>query len=290
MDPSLFPKMLGLAGVASNETERARKFSRIMDGPMLAMAIWIIVEWYLEASGRLSISTVNSTDWIIWGFFLFETSIMTILVKKKRDYLLGNWINIVIIVLGFPVIWSELPTASALRVLRLVVLFDFLVQVSSTARRVLARNHLGTTLMIAFIIIVMAGFLIAVIDPAFDTPWDGIWWAWVTVTTVGYGDYVPVSIEGRLFASFLILMGIGIFSLLTANFSAFIISKEEREVLRREQRILSKLEDLDAKLMRLEKLISYNTRVLENNRPENSSENTESEDKKGKSSHDSDTK
>jgi voltage-gated potassium channel len=111
--------------------------------------------------------------------------------------------------------------------------------------------------MIAFIVIVMSGFLIAAIDPGFDTPWDGVWWAWVTVTTVGYGDFVPLSIEGRLFASFLILMGIGLFSLLTANFSAFIISREEREILRREHRILSKLEDLDTKINRLEKHLSY---------------------------------
>lgn len=228
-----------------------------MDGPMLAMAIWIIIEWYLEASGHMTIKAANNTDWIIWSFFLFETTVMTYLVNDKWGYIKGNWINVVIILLGFPIIWAELPSASALRALRLIVLFDFLVQVSSTARRVLVRNHLGTTLMVAFIVIVMSGFLIAAIDPGFDTPWDGIWWAWVTVTTVGYGDLVPLSTEGRLFASFLILMGIGLFSLLTANFSAFIISKEEREILHREHRILSKLEDLDAKIIRLEKSLSY---------------------------------
>lgn len=257
MTRPIFPRILGLAGVSADETLYARRFSRFMDGPMLAMAIWIIIEWYLEASGHLTSKAANTTDWIIWSFFLFETVVMTILVKAKLKYLAGNWINVLIILLGFPIIWVELPSASALRALRLIVLFDFLIQVSSTARRVLVKNHLGTTLMVAFIVIVMSGFLIAAIDPGFDTPWDGIWWAWVTVTTVGYGDLVPLSTEGRLFASFLILMGIGLFSLLTANFSAFIISKEERRILRREHRILSKLEDLDAKINRLEKHFSY---------------------------------
>ena len=260
MAPSVFPRIIGLAGVGQNETTKAQKFARFMDGPMLAMAIWIIIEWYLEASGKISIKTVTATDWIIWSFFVFETAVMTILVRNKREYLTGNWINLIIIIFGFPVIWSELPSATVLRTLRLIVLFDFLIQVSATARRVLSRNHLGTTLMIGFIIIVMSGFLIAGLDPAFNNPWEGIWWAWVTVTTVGYGDFVPISTEGRLFGAFLILMGIGLFSLLTANFSAFIISKDERKVLKSEQKIMNKLEELEEKLTRLEKHISYSVR------------------------------
>ena len=103
----------------------------------------------------------------------------------------------------------------------------------------------------------MAGFLIAGLDPAIETPWDGIWWAWVTVTTVGYGDVVPVSTEGRLFASFLILMGIGIFSMLTASFSAFFVSRDEKMVIQREQQILAKLELIEMRLHKIEKEVSY---------------------------------
>ena len=44
---------------------------------------------------------------------------------------------------------------------------------------------MGATLFVSLIVVVMAGISIAAIDPAIDSPWDGIWWAWVTVTTVG---------------------------------------------------------------------------------------------------------
>lgn len=267
MKDQALPRVIGLAGVDRNETSKALKYARRLEWPMVLMAVWIIVEWYLQAKGAIPPRLALVTDWIIWGFFLFETTLLTSLVRRKRYYLLGNWVNLVIIIFGFPLLWEEFPAAGVLRSLRLVVMAGLLIQVSGTARRILARNHLGTTLFVGFIIMVMAGFLIAGIDPAIETPWDGIWWAWVTVTTVGYGDVVPVSTEGRLFASVLILMGIGIFSLLTASFSAFFVSRDEKMVIQREQQILAKLELIEMRLHHMEKEISYLFKA-EQTRPE----------------------
>jgi voltage-gated potassium channel len=105
---------------------------------------------------------------------------------------------------------------------------------SAAARKILGRNHLGTTLMVSFIIVILAGTLMAVIDPNIETPLDGIWWAWVTITTVGYGDIVPGSTAGRLFGSLLILLGIALFSMLTASFSAFFLAQGEEKISQQE--------------------------------------------------------
>jgi voltage-gated potassium channel len=51
---------------------------------------------------------------------------------------------------------------------------------------------------------------------------DGIWWAATTVTTVGYGDRFPVTAEGRAIATFLMALGISLFSFITANVAAFL--------------------------------------------------------------------
>ncbi len=100
-----------------------------------------------------------------------------------------------------------------------------------------------------------AGILIAGIDPSIGTPAEGIWWAWVTVTTVGYGDVVPTSTAGRIFASLLILMGICLVSLITANVSAYLLARSAQRELRYEQRELRKLLEMEERMSSLEKKI-----------------------------------
>lgn len=205
---------------------------------MLLVALWILLEWYLEAKSMYPATFARLTDWAIWLFFVFETGFLTYLVRDRRRYLNSNWINLLIIIGGFPVIWGMTPYAAALRSLRLLFLLSLLFHVSRTIREILSRNQLGMTLLVGLGIIVMAGTLIAGIDPGIDTAWDGIWWAWVTVSTVGYGDIVPESPAGKIFGAVLILLGLGLFSLLTANFSAFFISREEDKVLEKEEELI----------------------------------------------------
>jgi voltage-gated potassium channel len=80
-------------------------------------------------------------------------------------------------------------------------------------------------LMIFFILIF--GFLIRLLEPKqFSTFFEGIWWAVVTVATVGYGDYVPETLWGRLLAIFLILLGTGFFTTYFVTLSTMAVSKE----------------------------------------------------------------
>ncbi|SES33593.1 potassium channel family protein [Salipaludibacillus aurantiacus] len=82
-----------------------------------------------------------------------------------------------------------------------------------------------------FLFAVLVGMVMHRIEPdVFATIFDGVWWAIVTISTVGYGDYVPVSLTGRLLGILLILTGIGIFSYFITNLAAStMMIKEKRE-------------------------------------------------------------
>ena len=244
--------MIGLAGVAARETQRARRWGMYFEVPMLLLAIWIVAEWYLIANKTYPEEWAAATNWVILGFFVIETLLLVSLVRDKKYYLRTNWMNLLIIAMGIPLLWYEQPYAGALRALRLLLLFGILVEMSSTTRAMLRRNHVGLTLFVAAIIIIMAGTSMAAIDPAIETPWDGIWWAWVTVTTVGYGDIVPESPQGKIFGGLLMVLGLGLFSLITASFSAFLISRGEEELLEQEKEVVSEEEQAIAKLERIE--------------------------------------
>lgn len=243
--------VLGLAGVAHDERDIARRAGKIFEWPMIFLAFWMLFEWYLEAKSEGVTPFTLYTDWAIWLFFCAETITLLFLVERKLFYLRTNWGNLAIIGAGMlPLIWELSPYAGALRALRLLVIFSILINMSGAARNILSRNHLGTTMMVSFIIVVMSGTFMAAIDSNIETPLDGIWWAWVTITTVGYGDLVPATTLGRLFGSILILMGIGLFAMLTASFSAFFMTESEVE---KEQ--TQKLKEFDERMSRLEEKI-----------------------------------
>ena len=64
----------------------------------------------------------------------------------------------------------------------------------------------------------------------FPTVWLGMWWALQTVTTVGYGDVVPVSSLGRAVASFLLLGGLALLSVVTATITSGFVARSQREM------------------------------------------------------------
>jgi voltage-gated potassium channel len=63
----------------------------------------------------------------------------------------------------------------------------------------------------------------------FPDLWDGVWWAVVTVTTVGYGDLYPTTVQGRLIGMVLMFVGIGFLSLLTAAVASRFVKQERGE-------------------------------------------------------------
>ena len=170
-------------------------------------------------------------------FFLGEVVILSYIVERKWSYLLANWAMITMLILGLPFVWSVSPITDilfyfnyfppfdVLGALRFFLIIWLLLPWFDVCRSNLSDNKLTSTLLTAFIIMLMAGVLMSGIDPDIKSPLDGIWWAWVTASTVGYGDIVPSSGLGKLFASLLILMGLAIFAVLTANFSAFFVQQ-----------------------------------------------------------------
>jgi len=250
LNPPRFNIMTGLAGVADTETERARRWARRLEWPMLVVALWIPVQWYLEEIGSLRPEVSRVFDFIVWSAFVFETVLLTAMVHNKRRYLLHNWLNLAIIGAGVFILWGYDPVLAFLRALRLFLVVGILLRISRTLAHVLEQNNLGNTLAFAMFMIVLSGIIMWRIDPSVHSAWEGIWWALVTVSTVGYGDVVPASEGGRLFATLLILMGIVTLSILTANISAYLINRGEGD---RIDKLGTQLREISARLERIER-------------------------------------
>lgn len=89
------------------------------------------------------------------------------------------------------------------------------------------------------------------IEPDVTSPVDGIWWAVVTVTTVGYGDIAPATPAGRLAAGALMALGIGFTALLTAAITAHYINEDDIELTSDVEDMSERLTVIEEKLDRL---------------------------------------
>ena len=247
--------LLGIAGVADYERDNARIWARRLEWPMVVVALWIIVQWYLEETHVITREIARVGDWVVWLSFLLETVILSIQVRLKRAYLFSNWMNLVIVIGGFPLFWELAPLAGLLRSFRLLLVVALLVRMSKSARKLLSKHKLGATLAVAFIAMVLSGIIMSRIDPSVGDIWDGMWWAWVTMATVGYGDVVPHTGAGRMFASLVVLFGVVLISLLTANFSAFFIDSDVEKLEDEKHQSMRMLRDVSSRLDRIERLL-----------------------------------
>jgi voltage-gated potassium channel len=96
-----------------------------------------------------------------------------------------------------------------------------------------AKTVRGAAIVIAAVstsITLVSGVLMTVADhDNFQSIGSGLWWAVQTVTTVGYGDYVPATLAGRLIASFVMLAGIGFLTVITAAITSAFVSRSRVE-------------------------------------------------------------
>ncbi|MGD9888840.1 MAG: potassium channel family protein [Halothiobacillaceae bacterium] len=258
------PIILGVGGISPNEPQHVRRVAFIFDWFVILAALMLPFIWYAKVKGMVDDRYLIFLDRFVWSMYALEMLIVSLLVRKRLRFWRGNWLSVLIVLIGFPlVIFSAQISILPLLVLRAILLVSILVRGARQSLRMLAKHALAATLSMALFLTLSIGTLVATIDPAFDNLWDGLWWALVTVSTVGYGDFVPESATGRVLGAILILFGVLTFSMVMANVSAFLVSLKLEETTEAEDKkdelidaqLLQRLGHIEARFERLEKLL-----------------------------------
>ena len=99
-------------------------------------------------------------------------------------------------------------------------------------KRLITRRGLIYSLILCLMIMGFGGLGFWLLEPKVVTLGDGLWLAFTTAATVGYGDLVPSTHASRIFAVVVVLLGLAVLSLVTASVAAVFVEREERQIER----------------------------------------------------------
>lgn len=119
--------------------------------------------------------------------------------------------------------------AMIIRFFRLIVVARVLKRVFPRITKILQTNDLYKVIVFTLVIIILAAIPINYFEEDITSFAEGIWWAIVTTTTVGYGDIAPTSMGGRLTAIVLMFIGIGCIGMITGSVAAFFSRNSDKD-------------------------------------------------------------
>jgi voltage-gated potassium channel len=162
---------------------------------------------------------------VIWVIFILDFIGRFILTPDKARFLKTNAIELVSLLL---------PFFRAFRMFRVVIALGFLSRVGRTLS---ARINIYVGLILPLLIYVCA---LGVYDAEHKAPGanitnfgDAIWWAFVTIGTIGYGDYYPVTVEGRVIAVLLMIAGLAFVSVITVSVATMFLNRLEYDLTKK---------------------------------------------------------
>jgi len=174
----------------------------------------------------------------------------------------------------FGCVLSSLPSATEWSLvewlLRLALCAAIMMRIATLVLRHMKPSHLVQVIVLALLLLATAGAGFYWLEPNVHSYANGVWLAFTTIATVGYGDIVPSTPASKIFAVFIVLLGYAMFSIVTANIAALFVEEDEEQLeqeLHADIRSLSRevhalrleLRERDALLDRIEKQLAQAT-------------------------------
>lgn len=202
---------------------------------MLALSFYVlgalIADLFFNLSPEMA-QLLDYLDIVVCIFFFFDFSIRFYAAPNKWRFMRWGWIDLLAsIPAGLFMAGRLVRIVQILRLLRAIKSMRMLwrLMFRNRAKGIFASATTATLLLVAF----GSMTILLVENPNPDSPIDSaeeaLWWAFVTVTTVGYGDYYPVTTLGRVVAVLLMISGVGLFGSFAAYVGSLFIDDQSDE-------------------------------------------------------------
>lgn len=206
----------------------------ILELIILSLTIYTIFSIIMQLVFQVSTEMMklfNLFEWICSGFFLYEWGYRFKNAKNKLKFTIYNFLDLIA---SFPI-----GFLAGFKALRLLKIFQVIKIFGSISR---FKKYLGCNKVHVFKLILFSGFtLLTMISPimilffeedsggGINTAKEALWWTYVTLTTIGFGDFYPITDGGRIFTVFMSLGGIGMFGILSSLIVNYILTKAKED-------------------------------------------------------------
>ena len=206
-----------LSRLLSPGVDRRAEWEARTTWPLAVIAVISLLVFVITAALDVEPAWQPLLDWGAWAFFAIDyaTRLRLTPSRERRQWVRSHPLDLAAV------------AVPALRVLRVIAILARLVV---AAQRGAAERIMVTTVGSALALTIVAAAAVlraqrASVEANITTFPDAVWWALTTVTTVGYGDHFPTTGEGRLIATLLMVVGIGVVGTVTASVAARIVGQ-----------------------------------------------------------------
>ena len=197
------------------------RWRELTDWPLSAAALIFLIAYSWQVIADLKPPQDEFTEtimWIVWALFAVDYIVNLVLAPRKLRWFFTHFHEFLIV---------ALPALRPLRLLRLISLLAILQRAAGRALRgKVVVYAAGAAIMLVFVA------ALAMLDVERHAPGshihtfgDALWWGVVTITSVGYGDLEPITLEGRLIAVAVMIGGIALLGTVTATLASFFIDR-----------------------------------------------------------------
>jgi voltage-gated potassium channel len=225
-----------LAGAkpAGGRHDLVDRIERVTRYPMALLGIaWLVIAIEIlstDLEGTASVALV-ATLFVLWAVLFVEYLVRLVVTPDRRGYLRRRWVEPATVVV---------PVFQGWHLIGIEKMSLLLHEAELRVEAILRHHSLFRVLIAALATLILGAWLVLLFErnakgSNIHSYPDALWWAIVTVTTVGYGDRFPVTAGGRVVAVILMLVGIGLIGVLTATVASVFI-KEHTDANRQELR------------------------------------------------------